>query len=63
MDAQFGLFVDRANLDPRQDARFAWNVPYAQKLIWTYSIELVDDVCRMESRFGVLRDSISFGAR
>ena len=26
-------------------------------------IELPDDVCHMESRFGVLRDSISFGAR
>ena len=26
-------------------------------------IELLDDVCHMESRFGVLRDSISFGAR
>ena len=36
---------------------------YAQKLIWTHPIEVPDDVCHMESRFGVLRDSISFGAR
>ena len=26
-------------------------------------IELLDDVCHMKSTFGVLRDSISFGAR
>jgi len=26
-------------------------------------IELLDDMCHMESRFGVLRDSISFSAR
>ena len=26
-------------------------------------IELLDDVCHMESCFGVLGDSISFGAR
>ena len=26
-------------------------------------IELLDDVCHMESRFGVLTDNISFGAR
>ena len=26
-------------------------------------IELLDDVCHMESCFGVLRDSTSFGAR
>ena len=25
--------------------------------------ELLDDMCHMESRFGVLRDSISFSAR
>ena len=28
-----------------------------------HPMELLDDVCHMESRFGVLRDSISFGAR
>jgi len=33
------------------------------ELIWTHLIEVLDDVCHMESRFGVLRDSISFGAR
>ena len=26
-------------------------------------IKLLDDVCHMESRFGVLIDNISFGAR
>ena len=29
VEARFGLFGDRANLNPRSDARFAWNVQYA----------------------------------
>ena len=37
-------------------------VPYAQKSIWTHVMELVDDVCHMESCFGLFEDSVSFGA-
>ena len=29
VESWFGLFGDRAILDPREDARFAWNIPYA----------------------------------
>ena len=42
---------------------FAWNVPYAQKSIQTHPMELLDDVCHMESSFGPFGDSVSFGAR
>jgi len=28
-----------------------------------HPMELLDDVCHMESRFGVFRNSVSFGAR
>ena len=44
-------------------ARFAWNIPYAQKSIWTHPMELLDEVYHMESHFGPVEDSISFGAR
>ena len=38
------------------------DVPYAQKSICRHLMELVDDVCHMESRFGPFEDSVSFGA-
>ena len=40
-----------------------WNIPYAQKSIWTHLMELLDDVCHMKSRFGLFGDSVSFDAR
>ena len=39
------------------------DVPYAQKLVWTHPIELLDDVCHMESHFSPFVDSVSFGTR
>ena len=63
MEAQFGLFRDSANLDPRLDARFAWNVLYARKSIWTHVIELLDDVSHMKSYFSLFGDSVSLDAR
>jgi hypothetical protein len=34
------------------DARFALNVPQAQKLFWMHPMELLGDVVHRESRFG-----------
>ena len=62
VEAWFGQFGDSAN-PCKVGAWFAWNIPYAWKSIWMHPTELLDDVCHMESRFGVLSDSISFGAR
>jgi hypothetical protein len=39
------------------------NVPYDWKSIWVHLMELLDDVCHMESHFGLFGDSVSFGAR
>ena len=61
MEARFGLFGDSANL--KIGARFAWNITYAWKSICMHPMELLDDVCRMESRFGAFGDIVSFGAR
>ena len=58
VEARFGLFGIVLILIV---AQFAWNVPYVKKSIWTHPMELLDDVCHMESRlFG---DNVSFGAR
>ena len=49
VEAWFGLFGDSANLMQDNSARFAWNVPYAWKSIWTHPMELqlLDEVCHM----------------
>ena len=31
--------------------------------MWMHPMELLDDVCHMESHFGLFRNSVSFGAR
>ena len=62
VEAWFGLFRDSANRC-KIGARFAWKIPYAKKSIWTHQMELLDDMCRMESHFSPFRDIVSFGAR
>ena len=44
-------------------ARFAPNVPWAQKLCWTHSMKLLGDVGHVESCFGPFGDGVSVGAR
>jgi hypothetical protein len=44
-------------------ARFAPNVPQAQKSFWTRTIEHLGDVGYMQSHFGPFGDSVSIGAR
>ena len=35
----------------------------AEKYIWKHPIELLDDVCHIESHFSLFGDSVSFGPR
>jgi hypothetical protein len=44
-------------------ARFAPNVPFAQKSFWTRPMELLGDVGHVESRFVLFGNSVSVGAR
>ena len=44
-------------------ARFAWNVPLAQKSFWTHLMELLGDVGHVESHFFPFGDSVNVGAR
>jgi hypothetical protein len=41
----------------------AANIPQAQKLFWTHTMELLDDVGHVESHFGLFRDSANLDAR
>jgi hypothetical protein len=44
-------------------ARFAQNVPEAQKLFWAHPMELLGVLGNVESRFGPFGDSFGVGAR
>jgi hypothetical protein len=63
VDAPFGLFGDSPILDARKVHGFPLNIPQAQKSFWTRSIQHLGDVGHVESHFGLLRDSVSIGAR
>jgi hypothetical protein len=44
-------------------ARFAPNVPQAQKLFWTHMMVLLDDEAEVDARFSQFGDSANFHAR
>jgi hypothetical protein len=44
-------------------ARFAPNVPRAQKSFWTHPVVLLRDEAQVEDRFGPFRDSANLDAR
>jgi hypothetical protein len=47
----------------QEGARFAPNVPLAQKSFWMNLMELLSDMGRLESHFGPFGDSVSVSAR
>jgi hypothetical protein len=48
------IIFDAPNGTPRrQGARFAPNIPWAQKSFWTHQMELLNDVGHVESHFGL----------
>ena len=61
VEARFDLLGDSANLD----ARLVHDLQgtYASKSIWMHPMDLLDDVCQMESCFGLFVDIVSFSAR
>jgi hypothetical protein len=44
-------------------ARFAPNIPWAQKSFWTHRMVLLGDVAQMEARFGSFGDSANLDSR
>ena len=63
VEAQFDLFGDRANLDPRQDARFAQNIPYAQESIWMQPMVVRGKGAQVEAQFDLFGDRANLDPR
>ena len=61
VEACFGPFEHSANR--KIGARFASNIPLAQKSFWTHSMERLCDVGLLDSRFFLFGDIISVHAR
>jgi hypothetical protein len=55
--------IDGADVLIKIGARFAPNVPRAQKSFWLHSMDLLGDVGQMESCFGPFGDSVNLHAR
>jgi hypothetical protein len=39
------------------------NVPWAWKSFWAHLVELLGDMCQMETRFGLFGDSVNLGVK
>ena len=63
VESQFVKFGDGVLCRCKIGARFAPNVPQAQKLFWTHTMELQGDVGHVESYFGPFGDSANLEAR
>ena len=61
--ARFYLFGDSANLDARQVHGLHGTYHILRNPFGRIPIELLDDVCHIESHFGLFVDSVCFGAR
>ena len=63
VEGRFDLFGDRANLDARQVHGLHGTYHMQRNPFRRKPKELLDDMCHIESRFGLFRDRVSFGAR
>jgi hypothetical protein len=39
------------------------NIPYAQKLVWTHTLELLGDEAQVDAHFSTFGDNVSVSAR
>jgi hypothetical protein len=63
METRFDLFGDSANLDARYVHDLQGTYHMLRKSIYMHPMELLDDVCHMESCFGPFVDIVCFSAR
>ena len=63
MEGRFDLFGDSANLDARYVHGLYGTYHMLRNPFGRIPIELLDDMCHMESRFILFGDRVSFGAR
>ena len=63
MEGRFDQLGDCANLDARKVHGLHGTYHMLRNPFGRTPIELLDDMCHMESRFGLFGDRVSFGAR
>jgi len=63
VEGRFDLFGDSANIDARQVHGLHRTYHVLGNPFGRAPIELLDDMCHMESRFGLFGDRVSFGTR
>ena len=63
VEGRFDLFGDSANLDAKQVHGLHGTYHMLRNLFGHTPIELLDDMCHIESCFGLFGYSVSFGAR
>jgi hypothetical protein len=63
VEGRFDLFGDSANLYERYVHVLHGTYHMLRNLFRRTIIELLDDMCHIESRFGLFGDRVSFGAR
>jgi hypothetical protein len=62
MEARFGPFGDRVNLDARLVHNLHQTCKKAQKSFWAHLMELLGDVGEVEARFGPFGISVNLSA-
>jgi hypothetical protein len=63
VEACLGTFGDSANLDARLEHGLRRMYHKDHKSFWTHPTKLLGDVGHVESRFGLIGDSVSVSAR
>ena len=63
VEGRFDLFRDSTNLDARYVHGLQGTYHMLRNPFGRTPIELLDDMCHMESRFGLFGDRVCFGAR
>ena len=63
VEGGFDLFGDSANLDAREVHVLHGTYHILRNPFGRTPIELLDDMCHMESRFGLFGDTVGFGGR
>jgi hypothetical protein len=56
------IHLDTVLVSAQDSARFAPNVPYAQKSFWTHPLVVLGDEAQVEAHFGPLEDSANLDA-
>jgi hypothetical protein len=63
VESHLFLFGDSISVGAKIGARFAPNVPSAQKSFWSHPMVLLDDEAQVKARFSSFRDRANLDSR